>query len=188
MLSRKRKEHREPIEQPNDPDIRYIALTQGQVAVVDNEDYERLNKHSWSASPARNSTSIVPIFYAVRTTWIPDPNNPLRQKMGTLMMHRSVLNYFGSLEVDHIFGKTLDNRKSQLRIATHVQNSWNTGLQKNNSTGYRGVYVTRDGRYSARITFNGVEYYLGVFNTAEEASAAYETKARELRGEYHRAA
>jgi len=90
-------------------------------------------------------------------------------------------------EVDHINGNPSDNRWENLRLATHRQNLANTGLRATNSTGYRGVSKNR-GKYQAQIRIDGKRIMLGRFDTPEEASEVYEAKARELFGEFHRAA
>lgn len=85
--------------------------------------------------------------------------------------------------VDHINGDTLDNRRENLRVATRSQNQANRGKQKNNKTGYKGVYKTRNGFWSA-IKYAKKSYYLGVFDTEEDAYKAYCEKAKELHGAF----
>lgn len=81
--------------------------------------------------------------------------------------------------IDHINGDTTDNRISNLREATHQQNSMNRDLDKNNKNGYANVRKTASGRWSARIT-------LGVFDTFEEARDAWNESARYYHGEFAR--
>jgi hypothetical protein len=89
--------------------------------------------------------------------------------------------------VDHIDGNRQDNRIENLRRVTHQQNVWNRGMQRNNTSGFRGVsFDKRRQCWEANIRFNKVKQRLGRFDTPEEASAAYEAKAKELFGEYLR--
>lgn len=92
-------------------------------------------------------------------------------------------------ETDHINLIKGDNRIRNLRKATKSQNMQNTAAQSGNISGYKGVtYDPRDGRYDARLTINGKTYYLGRFDTPEEANAAYMIAAKKLCGEFARAA
>jgi hypothetical protein len=86
-------------------------------------------------------------------------------------------------ETDHKDGNPLNNRRDNLRIATRSQNSQNRERQTNNTSGYRGVsFVPATGKW--RVDLKGM--YLGQFNTPEEASAAYESRARQEFGEWYR--
>lgn len=90
-----------------------------------------------------------------------------------------------STQVDHIKHIKEDNRKSQLRIVTWSQNQMNKSLQQNNTTGYKGVsFDKKTGRYRARIMVNKKNIDLGYFDTAEEASQAYENASDKYHGEY----
>ncbi len=86
--------------------------------------------------------------------------------------------------VDHINGDTLDNRRENLRPATHQQNTWNRKLATNNTTGFKGVYRTPAGTFMAQICKDGHIHRLGTFPTAEAAGHAYDDAAVELFGEF----
>lgn len=77
------------------------------------------------------------------------------------------------LQIDHINGRPDDNRIENLRLATPTLNQVNKGAAKNSSTGMRGVKPSGYGGFCAVITLAGKSTYLGTFETAEEASAAY---------------
>lgn len=90
-------------------------------------------------------------------------------------------------QVDHINGNTSDNRRANLRVATQSQNMFNRGRNRNNSSGYKGVYRNSRGArrpWQARITESGRLTYLGSYATAEEAAMAYDIAARRLAGEF----
>jgi hypothetical protein len=91
-------------------------------------------------------------------------------------------------QVDHISGNPLDNRKSNLRLCTPLENSRNRPVRSDNLTGYKGVtFRTRENKYVARISPRpGIRLFLGRFDTAWEAAAAYDTAAVLYHGEFAR--
>ena len=89
--------------------------------------------------------------------------------------------------IDHKNGIRNDNRIDNLRKATVAQNKWNSGKQRNNSTGYRGVsYNKKCGKYEARIMVNKKSIFLGLHSTAEDAAYVYNTAATDYFGEYRK--
>ena len=80
-------------------------------------------------------------------------------------------------EIDHIDRDSRNNRFNNLRLTNRAENQWNTPLG-------RGWDLLPSGTYRARIDINGKFVHLGTFSTAEEAKAAYDAKAVELRGEF----
>lgn len=89
------------------------------------------------------------------------------------------------LQIDHINGIRSDNRICNLREANQSQQSANSAMQANNSTGLKGVAFSA-GKYIAQITHNGVYYYLGRFPNPEDAHAAYMEAALRLHGKFAR--
>ena len=88
-------------------------------------------------------------------------------------------------EVDHINGNKADNRKKNLRLASRNQNRYNCPIQKNNTSGFKGV-SPRGNKWRALIYSNGKRYFLGDFPTPELAHMAYCKAAAELHGDFAR--
>jgi hypothetical protein len=87
-------------------------------------------------------------------------------------------------EIDHINGNKQDNRILNLRLATRSQNEANKPRTRVNLSGYKGVSHTRNNHWSAQIMVNKRFIHLGIYSTAEEASAAYRIAAYEYFGEF----
>lgn len=90
-------------------------------------------------------------------------------------------------EWDHISGDRFDNRRCNLRIATKLQNAANRLMQKNNTSGYKGVKVRRHGKtnpFRARIRVNRTLIQLGTFPDKISAALAYNNAAIKYFGEY----
>jgi hypothetical protein len=96
--------------------------------------------------------------------------------------------YNPELSLDHIDGDKDNNDPSNLRVVEFHQNQKNMKKPSTNSTGFKGVYKNsgRGKPFCAQVKHKGVKYYLGSFDTAEEAKLAYDKKAMELHGEYYR--
>lgn len=75
-------------------------------------------------------------------------------------------------EIDHINGNPLDNRFENLRLSDRKQQSWNR-VVKPNKIGLAGVERINGGRYRARMRVNEKQISLGIYDTPEEAHAAY---------------
>lgn len=74
---------------------------------------------------------------------------------------------------DHINGDTLDNRRSNLRVATKSQNSMNTNIHSNNKIGLKGVCKNKNNSYDAQGRYKGRVAFLGSFSTPEVAHFIY---------------
>lgn len=157
-------------------EVKRIPLTQGQFALVDDADYEKLSQWKWYALWAKNTQS----FYAMR-----------RDGSQRVRMHRFILglNTGDPRQTDHRNRDTLDNRRSNLRIASASQNAANRRRQMNSKTKVKGVHFERDRqKWRARICVNGKYHDLGRFNTLEAASSAYKSAAESFFGEFARSA
>lgn len=152
---------------------RFIKLTQGQVALVDNEDFVHLCKINWTSSLDKSRQC----YYAVSSVRI-----GLRWSVQS--MHRIILermlgrNLTKGEEVDHINHDTLDNRRENLRLASHSENMRNRKKYKSNTSGYKGVSWRNDiKKWHVQITFHNRRIHLGYFDDPIEAARAYDQAA-----------
>ena len=152
--------------------MKEILLTQGYVAIVDDEDAERISRFKWhiTINKSKNSHHV----YAEAT-----PKYRYR-----ISMHRLIAGAGVGNEVDHINGNTLDNRRNNLRLCTRSQNNGNQRKTRGSSR-YKGVcFDKQTGRWRAQIAHNGKRMKIGRFDIEEAAARAYRMKARELFGEF----
>lgn len=146
--------------------MKEINLTQGKVALVDDEDFEELSQYKWFAQKAVNT------FYAERV-------DMTTGKPKKIKMHREIMKTHKGMETDHIDHNGLNNCKSNLRNVTHRQNGQNRGEDK--SSKYAGVSWHKVSmKWSARIRINKKRKYLGYFDTELEAHHAYLNELKEI--------
>jgi len=136
--------------------------------LIDIEDLEKVKEYIW------------------RVCWDPKKNNfyvygsNRKKNILSLRLQRFLVNCTDKkLKVDHINGDTMDNRKSNLRICTHIENSWNSAKPKGKRTSkYKGVdFMKNEGKYRARIKVNYKEINLGCFLLEDDAAEAYNKAA-----------
>jgi len=103
-------------------------------------------------------------------------------------LHRIIMNqYDPKIEVDHIDGNPLNNKKSNLRVCTHQENTFNRSKYKNNKSGFKCVHFDKQyNKYRALIGVNGKQIHLGRFETAEAAHDAYKKAAVKYHKEFAR--
>lgn len=165
---------------------RTIPLTQGFVALVDDEDFAWLNQWKWYYMRRVKANAELQ-GYAVRQEWINRTYLPVYMHREILGLKRGEARTTGRLG-DHINGDTLDNRRSNLRIVTPSQSAQNRSMQRNNTSGYKGVSRFSKRLWRARIYEDGREVSLGYFKTFDEAVAARQEAERRIYGEYRRKA
>jgi len=152
-------------------DVKEIPLTQGKVALVDDEDYERVAQYKW-------------------TLHKPNENNLYAKAKidgRSVSLHCFLLGVSGSAIVDHKDGNGLDCRRDNMRTCSHAENMQNRRKQINSAAPYKGITLDRRNNvWRAQIQCNHKKMHLGGFATPEEAARAYDNKARELFGEFAR--
>lgn len=100
-------------------------------------------------------------------------------------LHRLIMNAQSGQYVDHINGNKLDDRKSNLRICTNAENMWNRNAQRNNTSGYKGVYRNKPtNNWKSIIIVNQKSIHLGYFDDITDAAKAYNEAAIKYHGEF----
>jgi hypothetical protein len=145
-----------------------VTLTKGLSAVIDHADIDFIAGYRWvSLVNYRNGHA-----YAVRY-----------EKGKCFLMHRELMSPPPDKQIDHVDGDGLNNRRSNMRVATVTQNMANRLADRRNLLGLKGVQVSKL-RYRAAICPAGKKIHLGSFATPEEASAAYQGAAKVLWGKF----
>ncbi len=160
-------------------DFAKIPLTQGQVAIIDAEDFERVSQYKWYANFDPR--------YADGGRFIAKTEIRINQKRTGLYLHRFILSASKGIEVDHKNGNTLDCRKKNLRLASRSQNNCNKTKVSSNTSGFKGVYFNKKLRRKPFFSFiqtNKKIVFLGYYHTAEEAAKAYDAGAVKYHGEF----
>ncbi|CAM8763051.1 HNH endonuclease [Burkholderia pseudomallei] len=150
-----------------------ILTSKGKQILVDDADFEELSRFTWHMNHG----------YAVRNAAHPFHAG----KQIVVRMHRQLmgLEYRDPREVDHRNGNKADNRRMNLRVCTKAKNHLNRGLRPDSETGFKGVnWMPLHRKWRARIQMDGKRAHLGLFETAEEAHAAYCKAADDLHGEF----
>ena len=142
--------------------MKKIKLTNYGYSLIDDEDFDKISKYKWYA--VKNKSGKI---YAKRT-------------VGGFGMHRVILKDRVGFEIDHINGNSLDNRKSNLRIATKSQNQANTNKRVNNSSGYKGVSWNKVAKkWHVQIIKDRQFAFRAYFKNKEDAARIYIIKAKE---------
>lgn len=153
--------------------MKLISLTKGRFAIVDDEDFDRVNEFKWYYQ--KNGTN----EYAIAFT-----SNDLSTRK-ILSMHRFLMG-FPKSKVDHRNGNGLDNRRSNLRVASHAQNIANQKLSKTNTSGFKGVSWKKSHRMWRCRVSSKRKIFTAYFKSATDAALAYDEKAVEIFGEFAR--
>lgn len=143
-----------------DGGIGYIILADGKISMVSVEDFENISSMNW--------------YYR-------DGYACSRSDGKSKMMHHVII----GKGQDHINRNPLDNRRCNLRPCTKSQNGANSKLSKRNTSGYRGVYWSKQKRkWHSSIKKDNKDNHIGFFMDKEEAALAWNEKAKELFGEF----
>lgn len=147
--------------------MKMIPLTQGKMAIVDDSDYDYLNRYKWY------TVKSLITYYAVRNIYS-------KNKQQQIRMHNIILGTPKGVEVDHVNGNGLDNRRSNLRFCNRSENNRSQRLRCDNTSGFKGVtFRSRVQKtvYVARIGVNKKIIHLGYHLTAETAARVYDLAA-----------
>lgn len=152
--------------------IRIASKAHGeQVIIFDESDLPLLQEHTWSIGKGKET-------YYART------HVRINGKQKFIAMHRLLMG-FPNQPIDHKNRNGLDNRRSNLRPATNAQNQANSRLQRNNTSGHRGLYWNKTlKKWQVYMKKNGQRNYLGSFLSKEEAASVYAKAFIEFYGEY----
>lgn len=149
------------------------TTSSGESFLFDPIDYGLAESHYWCISHKKDRTNNSGYVVA-------------RGSDGSMLLFsRMAIQADKGVLVDHVNGNTLDNRRNNLRVVTVAENSRNTGLRTDNSTGYKGVgRILPSGKYRAYIGVNEQFISLGSYDNPEEAARAYDEAARFYFGEF----
>ncbi len=152
--------------------MKEIQLTQGQVALVDDEDYEHLNQWKWYAHKFKST------YYAGRTC-------RASGKPKTIKMHREIMKTPAGFLCDHKDHNGLNNQKCNLRNCTKSENNAN-GTSMGSSK-YLGVsYYKAAKKWQAYIRKDNKPIFLGKHDSENMAGKAYNEAALKYHGEFAR--
>lgn len=146
--------------------MREILLTQGKIALINDDDFALVSEHSWCFRKG----------YA-------------KSKIGgdTVYLHRFIMDAKRGTQVDHANGNGLDNQKENLRMCNTAENIHNSTTPKHNTSGFKGVSLCKvTKKYKAYIKISGKQVWLGYFNKPEDAADAYDEAAVKHFGKFAR--
>jgi hypothetical protein len=153
--------------------MKEIILTQGKVALVDDEDFDRLNQYKWRAHKGTST------YYATR-------DERVGCKVHMIRMHRQILGAKPKQEIDHRDNNGLNNQTFNIRLCTKSENQCNT-RKHNGMSIYKGVsWHKKTKKWRVCIKLNGKGQHIGYFNSELDAAKAYDIVAKKLFGEFAR--
>lgn len=150
--------------------MKEIKLTQNQIALIDDDDLEKVSNHNWYSHKRTNK------FYAEST---------INKKH--IHLHRFILGVNDSnIIIDHIDGNSLNNQKSNLRLCSFAENQMNKKPYKNAPiSNIKGIsFISATKKWRAQIQSSKKKIYIGVFDDYKNAALAYNNKAIELHGNF----
>jgi hypothetical protein len=154
--------------------IAFVSLTKGYTAVIDAIDVPIVDGFFWIAKEHKTRGGDIQTVYAT-------------SGIATLRLHRLITSAPAGLEVDHIDGDGLNNRRANLRLATKAQNMKNRRPNRKSASGVKGVtWHKQNGKWQAQIMSDKDSHYLGYFETIEAAAKAYAEASVKLHGDFGR--
>lgn len=137
--------------------MKQISLTKGKYALIDDEDFDLVSRYNWYCSS---------MGYAQRS-------DRVNKKRVEILLHRFLLGAKKGQEIDHINRNPLDNTRKNLRFCTRSENNHNKGLNKNNSSGYKGIYWHKGAKkWLGQIMLDGKRINIGLFGNPLSAHLA----------------
>lgn len=156
-------------------DLAYVPLTKGYEAVIDAADAEFVGRWNWCAFVQKNGR-----IYAAR-------GEKHKGKCKLILMHRVLMNTPEGYDTDHADMNGLNNKRTNLRVASRSENMRNSRRRKASATGLKGVGIhSQSGKFRARLMVDYKDRHLGLYDTAEEAYEAYCAAAPKHHGEFAR--
>lgn len=163
-----------PAIRPISASIAYIELTKGQFCLVDIDDADELEKSLWHSSWDKHSKS-----FRAQTNI---PLGPRKQRRE--YMHSRLIDVPAGMLPDHRNRNPLDNRRSNLRVATPRQNAINRSMRSDNKSGYKGVYFLKNQTSHLKWVAMIDGEFLGCYSSPEEAHVVYFEAAKRLHGDF----
>jgi len=149
--------------------MKEIKLTRGRAALVSEQDFDDINNYRWFSGNHGYAARMIRTESGIRKT---------------LLMHVQIIGSVEGLEIDHVNGNTLDNRRDNLRHVTHSQNMANQ-VKTRGVSEFKGVsWKKRNKKWMAQIYKNSTCFYIGLFLSETEAAMAYNKRAVELFGNF----
>lgn len=153
-----------------------VFLENGIYTVVDADDVRDIARNAWRIHNRPQGGK----FYAVRSI---SHRSDGRRRVTEEAMHRRLADARPGQMVDHRDGDSLNNRRSNLRVCTPLQNSQNRKKSALSSQPYKGVYASGN-RWCSRIKVSKRDLHLGTYDHPEQAAAAYDAAAKLHYGDF----
>lgn len=135
--------------------------------LIDDEDWDKIKEYKWNIHYMKSTGK-----YYART------HSFKGHKIKEIQLQRLLINAPFDKEVDHKDNNPKNNKKENLRLCSRSENQMNRGKNKNNTSGYKGVFWHKHiKKWNATITVNYKKIQLGYFKTKIEAAEAYNQAA-----------
>jgi hypothetical protein len=159
------------------PLVQHIPLSQGQVALVDDQDFPLLSEFRWSYRAERGGRQ----GYAVR-------HHQVDGKDRLCYMHRQIMNPSPGQEVIFLNHDRLDCRRANLRVVSKEEARRHHRVRRDSKSGVKGVrYNPETDTWSAYVHRHGRCYHVGTFHSEAAAAGAYESALLDENPDLHQA-